>query len=178
MSMTIEEKKKETAELSAVLEDHSTVYLTDFTGLDVAEMTDLRARLREEGVDYRVAKNTLMARALEDLDYPELEEYLRGPTGLVLGGDDPVAPAKVVKDFAEDHEDRPVVKVGVVDRKRLTPDEVSRLAEMPTREELLASILGGLTSPVAGIVGVLDSLIRNIGHMAHAAAEKREGGEE
>lgn len=178
MSMTLEEKKKVAADLSAELEETETVYLTDFTGLDVSEMTELRARLREEGVGYRVAKNTLMARALEDLDYPDIEEYLEGPTGLVLGGEDPVAPAKVVKEFAEEHEDRPAVKAGVVDRRTISAEEVAQLAELPTREELLASILGGLTSPVAGIVGVLEGLLRNIGHMAHEAAKKREAGAE
>lgn len=177
MTKTIEEKKKVAADLSALLEETETVYLTDFTGLDVSELTDLRARLREEGVGYRVAKNTLMARALEDLDYPDIEEYLAGPTGLVLAGEDPVTPAKVVKQFAREHDDRPAVKVGVVDRTALSPEQVGELAELPTREQLLASILGGLTSPVAGIVGILDSLIRNIGHIAHAAAEKREGAE-
>ena len=175
MPKTLEEKKEVTEELFRLLDESETVYLTDFSGLDVASMTELRARLREEGIGYRVAKNTLMARALEQVgDYPDLAEHLRGPTGLVLGGEDPVTPAKVVRDFAEEHEDRPAVKVGVVDRRTLTPDEVSDLAELPTREEMLASILGSLTAPVSGIVGVLEGLLRDIGHMAHEAAKKRE----
>lgn len=175
MPKTLEEKKEVAEELSRLLDESETVYLTDFSGLDVASMTELRARLREEGIGYRVAKNTLMARALEQAgDFPDLDEHLRGPTGLVLGGDDPVTPAKIVRDFAEEHENRPAVKVGVVDRRTLTPDEVSDLAELPTREEMLSSILGSLTAPVSGIVGVLEGLLRDIGHMAHEAAKKRE----
>ncbi len=175
MPMTLERKKQVTEDLARVLEEAGAVYLTDFSGLDVASMTELRAQLRSEGVGYRVAKNTLMLRALDQLDeYPDLEEHLRGPTGLVLGGEDPVVPAKLVKRFAEEHDDRPKVKVGVVGRKTLSAEEVGRLAELPTREELLASIMGSLTASVSGIVGVLDGLMRDIAHMAHAAAEKRE----
>lgn len=177
MPMTLERKKEITEDLSRLLDEAETIYLTDFTGLDVAAMTELRARLRQEGVTYRVAKNTLMERALEGVEeVPEdVRDHLRGPTGLVLGGEDPVLPAKIVKEFAEEHEDRPAVKVGVVDRRTITADEVARLAELPTREELLSSILGSLSSPVSGIVGALDALLRDIGHMAHEAAKARAG---
>lgn len=175
MAKTLEQKKEITEDLSRVLDDAGAVYLTDFTGLDVSAMTELRARLKDEGVGYRVAKNTLMRRALDGLeDFPDLDEWLDGPTGLVLGGEDPVVAAKVVREFAKEHDDRPAVKVGVVDRRTVTSDEVGRLAELPTREELLASIMAGLTAPVSGIVGVLEGLLRDIGHMAHEAAKKRE----
>jgi large subunit ribosomal protein L10 len=178
MPKTLEEKKEVAEELSRLLEEAETVYLTDFSGLDVGSMTELRARLREEGVGYRVAKNTLMARALDRVEeLPDLEEHLRGPTGLVLGGEDPVTPAKIVRDFAREHEDRPTVKVGVVDRRTLSPEEVDELADLPTREEMLASIVGSVTAPVSGIVGALDALLRDIGHMAHEAAKKREAEE-
>jgi len=176
MPMTLEKKKQVTEDLTQVLEEAGAVYLTDFSGLDVESMTELRARLRSEGVGYRVAKNTLMRRALADLeDYPDLQEHLRGPTGLVLGGEDPVLPAKIVKEFAADHEDRPRVKVGVVGRETLSAEEVAKLAELPTREELIASIMGSLTASVSGIVGVLNGLMRDIAHVALAAAEEREG---
>lgn len=175
MPKTLEEKKEVTEELSRLLREAETVYLTDFSGLDVGSMTELRARLREEGVGYRVAKNTLMERALDQVgDYPDLTDHLRGPTGLVLGGEDPVTPAKIVKEFAEDHEDRPAVKVGVVDRRTLSPERVADLAELPTREELLGSIMGSLGAPASGVVGAIDALLRDIGHMAHEAAKKRE----
>lgn len=178
MPRTIEEKQEITEELARLLEEAGAVYLTDFRGLDVEAMTDLRSRLREEGIGYRVAKNTLMSRALDGLDFPEMEDHLEGPTGLVLGGRDPVMPAKIVTEFAEEHDDRPSVKVGVVDRKVVSREDVEQLAELPPREELLASITGSLGAPIAGIVGVLEGLLRDIGHMAHEAAKKRESGED
>lgn len=178
MPRTIDEKQQITEELARLLDEAGAVYLTDFRGLDVEAMTDLRGRLREEGITYRVAKNTLMSRALEDLDFPELEGHLEGPTGLVLGGRDPVMPAKIVTEFAEEHDDRPTVKVGVVDRETIERDQIERLAELPPREEMLSSIVGSLTSPVAGIVGVLEGLLRDIGHMAHEAAKQRASDEE
>jgi len=174
MTMKLAEKKRIVAELAEELDAAGAIYLTDFSGLDVDAQTELRARLREEGVGYRVAKNTLMRFALEDLDLPEeLSEHLRGPTGVVLGGEDPVTPAKVVQEFAEDHEDRPTVKVGVVERRTLSPDEVRQLSELPTREELLASILGSLSAPVAGIHGVLNGLLRDLAYMVGQIGEKR-----
>src|SRR5439155_233039 len=119
----------------------STVYVTDFTGLDVARLTQLRRRLRAAGVDYVVVKNTLALRALNDARVPGLEPHLAGPTGLVLGGADPVAAAKVLGDFAREFE-KPAIKVGLVDGKAVTPDQVKRLATLPSRTELLAQ-LGG-----------------------------------
>jgi large subunit ribosomal protein L10 len=172
--MDLEEKKQVTRELSERLSEAGIIYLTDFTGLAVGEMTEFRDRLAEEGVDYRVVKNTLALRALEGLDLPDVSEHFRGPTGLVLAEDDPVGPAKVLKDFAEDHEEKPRVKVGIVERRVVEAGEISQLAELPTREELLGSIAGGLTAPVSGIVGLLNQLLWSIGSMAEEAARKRE----
>lgn len=172
--MRLEEKKELTQRLSSLLSESGTVYVTDFTGLDVKSMTDFRARLRENGLQYRVVKNTLMRRALEGLDFPDLSEHLEGPTGLVLGRDDPVLPAKIVKEFAREHDDRPIVKVGVVDRQPIAADVVARMADLPSREELLGSIAGGLTASVAGVVGVLEGLMRDIAHLIQEVARKGE----
>lgn len=172
--MRIEEKKRITEEVAREVGESDILYLTDFTGLDVRAMTELRARLRERGVRYRVVKNTLMRRALEDLDLPDIVEHLHGPTGLVMADDDPVVPAKVVKEFARDHEDRPVMKVGVIDRRVVSADAVSTMADLPPREELLGSIAGGLTASVGGIAMILGGLIRDIAYMAEEVAKKRE----
>ena len=172
--MRLEQKKQVAEELASQLAGAGIIYLTDFTGLDVKAMTELRARLREEGVGYRVVKNTLMRRALEGLDLPRLEAHLQGPTGLVLAEDDPVMPAKLVKEFAREHEERPVVKIGVVDRRVVTSEEVGSMADLPPRDALLGSIAGGLTASVAGVVGVLEAIIRDIAYLAEQVAEKRE----
>lgn len=173
--MRLEEKKKITDEVARELREAGTIYLTDFTGLDVGAMTEFRDRLSEEGLRYRVVKNTLLRRALAGLELPDIDEHLQGPTGLVLGGDDPVVPAKAVREFAKQHDDRPAVKLGVIDRRKVSPQEVGALAELPPRDALLGSIAGSLTAGVSGVVGVLAGLIRDIAYMAEEVAKRREG---
>lgn len=176
MAMKLEQKQAITEELAERFETAATIYLTDFTGLDVEAMGELRSRLRDEGIEYRVAKNTLTRRALDGLDLPDLEEHLKGPTGLVFGDEDPVVPAKIVREFAREHDERPAVKVGVVSRRVISAQEVDRLAALPPRDELLASIMGSLTAPVSGIVSILNGLMRDIAYMAGEVAKKREEG--
>ena len=176
--MKLEDKQRVTQELFEQLKESGTIYLTDFTGLDVQAMTEFRSRLRMEGLGYRVVKNTLMKRALEDLDLPDLSEHLDGPTGLVLSESDPVVPAKVVKDFAKEHDDRPIIKIGVIDREEVSPDHVNQLADLPAHEVLLGSIAGSLTAGVSGVVGVLNAIMRDIADMINQVAHKAEAAEE
>jgi large subunit ribosomal protein L10 len=172
--MKLEQKKQIAEDIAAVMGSASTVYLTDFTGLDVAQMGELRGRLRESGASLRIVKNSLTIRALDGLDLPDLTEHLKGPTGLVLGGDDPAAPAKVMVDFAKEHDQRPVVKIGVVDRREVTAEEIKVLAELPSRGVLLGGIAGALTASVGGIVGALNAVIRDIALLAVEVANKGE----
>jgi len=174
MGMTLKQKQAIAADLSVRLDAAKTVYLTDFTGLEVVAVSELRTRLRKEGAEYRIVKNTLARRAMEGLDLPGLSEFLVGPTGLVLTDGDPAVPARVIKEFAKEHDDRPVLKVGVVDRRTVSAGEVGRLADLPSREALLGAIAGSLTAGVAGIAGVMDGLIRDIAHMVEEVARKQE----
>ena len=119
-----------------------TSYVTDFTGLNVLRMTEFRRRLRAAGVDYVVVKNTLAQRALAANGVTALDDHLAGPTGLVLAGKDPVAAAKVLTDFAKEFE-KPAIKIGLVDGKAVTPDQVKRLAELAA-EGRAAVAAGGL----------------------------------
>ncbi len=135
---------------------------------------ELRGRLRESGASLRIVKNTLTIRALDGLDLPDLKEHLTGPTGLVLAGADPAAPAKVMRDFAKEHDQRPVVKVGIVDRRKVGPEEIKLLADLPPRDVLLGSIAGSLTASVAGIVGSLNAVIRDIALLVEEVAKKGE----
>lgn len=171
---TKKEKIQLTSELSEILGASDVLYLTDFTGLNVKEITELRRRFREAGHRFIVVKNRLALRAIEQLDLPDLAEYLRGPTGFVVGTDDPVAPAKMLRDFAKENEDRPTLKVGVVENRVILPAEVMTLAALPSREELMAGIVGSLAAPVAGIVGVLGGLIRDIASLVEEVAKKQE----
>lgn len=172
--MRLEQKREITEEISNLLDGAGTVYLTDFTGLDVKAITELRARFRDEGVRYRVVKNTLMRRALEGLDLPDLSEHLVGPTALVVSDSGPVVPAKVVKEFADEHDDKPVFKIGVVDRRTVEPEAIRRMAVLPPRDELLGSIAGSLTAGAGGIAGVLEAIIRDVALMVEEVAKSRE----
>lgn len=173
---TKKEKIAVTTELADRLRESKVLYLTDFTGLSVKDMTELRKRIREAGSRFIVVKNRLALRALEQLDLPDLTPHLRGPTGVLLADDDPVVPAKTLREFAKENDDRPSLKVGVVAQRLVSADEIVQLADLPPREALLAGIMGSLTAPVAGIVGVLNGLLRDIAYMVEEVARKQAGG--
>jgi len=173
---TREEKVEVTAELAERLGRTEVLYLADFTGLSVKKMTELRRRFRESGAGFVVVKNRLALRALEDLDLPDISEHLRGPTGFIFGGDDPVVAAKTLREFAKEYDDRPTLKAGVVEKQLVSAKEIVRLADLPSREVLLAGIAGSLTASTAGIVGVLEGLIRDIAHMIGEVARVNEVG--
>jgi large subunit ribosomal protein L10 len=150
-------ERQETVEsLSALLRDASTVYVTDFSGMNVLRMTEFRRRLRAAGVNYVVVKNTLAQRALAANGITGLDQHLTGPTGLLLGTD-PLAAAKVLGDFAKEFE-RPAVKAGLVDGKTVPPEHVKRLGEIPSREVLLAQIAGSFNGLLYSFVGALEAL--------------------
>jgi large subunit ribosomal protein L10 len=132
------------------------LYYTDFTGLNVKRMTELRRRLRRAGVEYVVMKNTLAQRAVGDAGLPA--ERLKGPTGVVIGHD-PIAAARILADFAREFEDKPQVKGGLLEGKALDVSQVKRLATMPPRPEMLAQLGAGLQSPLAAFAGALNGLL-------------------
>ena len=174
MIRTKAQKQESVTALAERLRRSRTVYVTDFTGLDVAKLTQLRRRLRQsgEGTDFVVVKNTLARRALADAQVQGLEAYLAGPTGLVLTGADPIAAAKVLTDFAREFE-KPAIKVGLVDGKTVTPNLVRRLASLPTKHELLAQLGGTLQAPLAGFLGALNGVLMNVVGALEALRAKR-----
>jgi large subunit ribosomal protein L10 len=158
MIRTKAQKQDVVMALAGKLRRAPTVYVTDFTGLNVARITELRRRLRAAGVEYVVVKNTLALRALGEARVAGLDSHLGGPTGLVLAGADPVAAAKVLADFAKEHE-KPKIKVGLVEGRTITPEQVKQLAALPSKPELLAQLGGSLHAPLAGFVGALNGLL-------------------
>ncbi|HOC08911.1 MAG TPA: 50S ribosomal protein L10 [Bacillota bacterium] len=148
------------------------VVLVDYRGLNVAEVTELRKRFREAGADYKVYKNTLMTRALTELGMEELIPYLTGPNAVALGYGDPVVPAKIISEFAKDH-DKLEVKAGMISRKVIGAEGVKSLANLPSKEVLVAQALGGLNAPITGFVNVLQGNIRNLVYALNAIAEKK-----
>jgi large subunit ribosomal protein L10 len=177
MIRTKAQKQEMVTMLASRLARATTLYVTDFTGLNVARITQLRRRLRQAGTDFVVVKNTLARRALGDAKVQGLEEHLAGPTGLVLTepGADAAAAAKVLADFAREFE-KPAIKAGLVNGKPVTPAQVKRLATLPARQELLGQLGGALQAPMAGFVGALNGLLMNMVGALEALRAKRAAG--
>ena len=150
------EKGQLVTELRDKIKGARALYYTDFTGLNVKRMTELRRRLRRAGVEYVVIKNTLALRAVNESGL--VGERLRGPTGIVVATD-AVAGAKVLTDFAKENDQRPAVKGGMFDGRAIDSAQVTKLASMPSREQLLAELAGGFQAPIAALVGSLNGLL-------------------
>ncbi len=150
------------------------IYLTDFTGLSVKDMTRLRRSLRDTGAEYVVVKNRLAKRAFEGTDLPDISESLEGPTGMVFGYEDVVAPAQALTDFAKDNKDKPVFKLGIMDRKVLQPEQVDRIAKLPSREVLLAQLAGVFEAPMAALASALEGKIQEMAGLIDALKVERE----
>ena len=172
----LEQNKKVVADLVELLKSAQAGVLVDYRGITVEQDTQLRNKLREAGVEYKVVKNTLTRFAANEVGYQELDSSLHGPTALAISSTDPVAPAKVLSDFAKDVE-AIEIKAGFLDGKVISIDEIKTLANTPSREVLIAKIMGSLNSPISKLVRTLQALVDNgvepseIGSVAPAAEE-------
>jgi large subunit ribosomal protein L10 len=155
--MSKTDRQNQVAALTDRLKDSKNIYVTDFTGLSVGKITELRRKLRAAGARYVVVKNTLAQRALAANAIRELDDHLAGPTGLVLAGTDPLAAAKVLGEFAKENQ-KPQVRIGLVDGKAVNPAYVKRLGELPGREALLGQFAGCLNGVLYQMVGALEAL--------------------
>jgi large subunit ribosomal protein L10 len=170
------EKVQAVADIKESLEGSEAVFLTEYRGLTVKAVQELRASLRASGAEYKVVKMTLARRAADDAGITGLDEHLLGPTALAFAKSDPVATAKALKDFAKTHEVF-VMKAGVLSGSILSPEEVSRLAEIEPREVLLAKIAGAAKAPLAQAAGLFASFNRNAASMFKQLLDKKESGE-
>ncbi len=179
MPQTRAVKERIVQDLATRLKETDSVYLTDLTGLDVGEVTELRSQLRAESVECRVIKNALTRLAIADAGLPDLGETLDGPTALVMSSD-PVAPAKVLVNFGKEHEDRPRIKGGLLTGEIIDAAQAETLSRLPGRDELLAKTVSGIAAPITGLVftlsGVLSSLVRTVAAVSQQKAAQ-EGGE-
>ena len=151
------------------------MYFTDFSGLDVKSMVVLRDELRNVGAEFVVIKNRLAKRAIAEMEeLPDIADALLGPTGVVFGYEDVVEPAKALSDFAKDHNDRPVFKAGILDRKVLGVAEIQRLAKLPPKEQLLAQLAGVLEAPMAAFASALEGKVQEMSGLLDALIEKKE----
>lgn len=169
----LEEKKQIVASMSEQFKTAVSGVFVDYCGLSVEEDTQLRNKLREAGVEYKVIKNTLARFAAKEVGFDELDPILNGPTSLALSMTDEVAPAKVIAEFAKTHEQLEI-KAGFLDGKVLQLDEVKTLAATPNRETLLAKLLGSLNAPISNLARTLQALVDNGVEPADIKVEKEE----
>jgi large subunit ribosomal protein L10 len=167
------EKEQLVSELRQKIAGARALYFTDFTGLNVKRMTELRRRLRRAGVEYVVIKNTLAARAVSESGLGGMR--LRGPTGMVLSRD-PVTAAKLLTEFARENEQKPVVKGGLLEGQPVDEAQVKKLATLPPREQMLAELGVGLQAPLAGFLGALSALLQTFVGALEGLKQQREAG--
>ncbi|MCP1121940.1 50S ribosomal protein L10 [Bacillus sp. AFS018417] len=150
MSKAIESKQQVVTEIAEKLRDSKSTIVVDYRGLTVSEATELRKNLREAGVEFKVYKNSLTRRAAESAEMAELNEFLTGPNAIAFSNEDVIAPAKVLNDFAKNHEALEI-KAGVIEGKLVSLDEVKAIATLPSREGLLSMLLSVLQAPMRGL---------------------------
>ncbi|MDA7028284.1 50S ribosomal protein L10 [Bacillus sp. CLL-7-23] len=162
MSSVIETKKAVVQEITSKLKESKSTIVVDYRGLNVSEVTELRKQLREANVEFKVYKNTMTRRAVEQAELDGLNDVLTGPNAIAFSAEDVIAPAKVINEFAKKH-DALEIKAGVIEGKVSTVEEVKALAELPSREGLLSMLLSVLQAPV-----------RNLALATKAVAEQKE----
>lgn len=158
-----EEKQLLVNDVTAKLRESSCTVVADYRGLNVKQVTELRKQLREAGVEFQVLKNTLVRRATAEAQLTDLDNVLSGPTAIAFSKEDPVAPAKILNDFAKKN-DKLQIKAGVVEGKVVDVNQIKALADLPSREGLLSMLLSVLQAP-----------IRNFALAVKAVGEKQEG---
>jgi len=166
------DKEQLVIELKEKIGSAKALYYTDFTGLNVKRMTELRRRLKKANVEYVVIKNTLALRAVNESGL--VGERLKGPTGLVMAKD-PVEAAKILTEFAKTNDQRPTVKGGLFDGASIDAAQVKRLAAMPSREQMLAELAGGLQAPLSAMLGMLSGPLTMFAGALEALKSQKEG---
>ena len=153
--------KEQVIELTEKLEKAKAIYFTDYLGLDVSSVTELRKIFFEQEIEFRVAKNTLIKLAAENKKIEGLEDFLSGPTALAISYDEPTKPAKVIKKFAKEYK-KPEVKGILFEGELLQNDRFESIASLPSREELLSHFVGTIQSPLSGLVRILNASMANM----------------
>jgi large subunit ribosomal protein L10 len=165
-------KQQNVQEIKDKIDKAQSIVLVDYRGLSVAEVTELRSRYRNAGVDYKVYKNSMMEFAFKEAGLEEFAEFLKGPNAIAFGYEDPVSAAKITSEFAKTN-NKLEIKAGIVDGKIIDVKGVNDLAELPPREVLIAQVLGGFNAPIQGFANVLQGTIRGLAVVLNAIAEQK-----
>jgi large subunit ribosomal protein L10 len=170
----IEAKKLVVQEIKEKFEKSQGIIFYDYRGLSVEEVTNLRNQFRAAGVEYHVIKNSMLKRAADILEIKGLDEYLTGPTAVAFGYSDPVAPAKVLTEFVKKLKKQTEIKSGLLNGKVITVAGIQSLADLPSREQLLAQLAGTLNAPITGFARSLSGIISKLGYALNAVKEQKE----
>jgi len=160
-------------EVKERLAETGSIYMIEFPGLSVADISELRANVIEAGGRMYVIKNRLMKLAIADTDFEPLTDMLLGPSALTFCGDDPIGPLKALAEFLTDREMAPV-KAGVMDGQLLSNEEIDKLSKIPSKAELLSMVVGVIGGPVTDFVGTLNALVSDLVFTLQAVSEKKE----
>lgn len=171
--VTLEFKKQVVAELVEKISRASGLYFVDFKNITVAQMIVIRRALKDQNIETRVAKNTLIIRALKECGITIPEELLFGQTAMILGYDDAVAPAKIIKTFF-DKDEKLRLKVAVIEGQVFDGKDLKTIAALPSRAELISGILGSLNAPASGIVGAINAVMRELASVIEEVAKKKD----
>ncbi|MBI5475853.1 MAG: 50S ribosomal protein L10 [Ignavibacteriales bacterium] len=167
------EKEQIIAEVKEMIERAQGMYFADFTGITVEQITELRREFRKSNIDYRVVKNTLARKALESVTgYDNVIPKLVGHTGIAFGYEDPVAPAKIIKKFRDKH-NKLTVKVCVLEKQVFEGSQLDEIAKLPSRNDIIAGIIGTVQSPISGIVGAINAVARDLVSVIDAIEKKK-----
>ncbi|MDI6731311.1 MAG: 50S ribosomal protein L10 [Candidatus Margulisbacteria bacterium] len=169
--------KKQTTlkQLKEKIDSAKVLVFSNYSGFSVKEITGLRKKLRKQEAELKVYKNTLFFRAMKEAGFADIQEFA-GPTAVLLGYKDPVAPLKILVDAIKEYE-KGEIKIGVIEKTMMGKEEILKVAKLPSREVLLAKVIGGLQSPLYGLVNVLNGTARKLIYALNAVAEKK-GGEQ
>jgi large subunit ribosomal protein L10 len=171
--MKLDKKKEIVEELHEKFSKSKIVILTDYKGLDVASVSDLRKKLNDVDVEFRVVKNTLLVRASENTDVEVIKEDFKGPSAIALSYDDPVAPAKVMTEFAEGN-DKFEIKIGVMGGNRIDVKALKALSSLPSREVLLGQVLSAMNGVPTSFVRVLNAVPQKLLYALQAIKDQKD----
>ncbi len=159
--------------LSTLLKSSKGIYFTDYRGLNVKDITELRKRLRETNTVYRVTKNSILKRALEQTGMTEISHLVEGPTAIAITTDEPIQPIKILAHFRKEHK-LPIIKGGVAEGKFINEKEIEEIAKIPSKQELLSMIVGNLNAPITGLVWTLRGILAQLIYTLNSLINKKE----
>lgn len=167
-------KNTKVEEIKESISKAKVAIVSDYRGLSVAEITNLRRRLQKEDGDYTVVKNTLVKLAIKDTKFEGLEEFLKGPSAIAFGFGDEVAPAKVILQYLKEAKKTNEVKGGVLDGKIISAGDVKVISNLPSKQELLAKIMGSLNSPAQGLANTVNGVARALVYAMEEVRKQKE----